>query len=71
MRFTLCEIFFDLFTLYLFCRDLEGVIVTIDEYGHLYCSYLGTDPSLFVAPYVENRMSNFMVNLLFIAMTTL
>ena len=42
-------------------RELDGVLVTIDEYGHLYCSYLGTDPSLFAAPYVENRMSNFTV----------
>ena len=41
------------------CRDLNSVIVTLDEYGHLYCSYLGTDPSLFVAPPVDSRDLNY------------
>lgn len=40
-------------------QELSGVLVTLNEYGHLYCSYLGTDPSLFVAPNVETRSSNF------------
>jgi len=40
-------------------EELQGVITTLDEYGHLYCSYLGTDPSIFTTPYVESRMSNF------------
>ena len=31
-------------------RDLEGVVVSVDELGHLSCSYLGTDPSVFTAP---------------------
>lgn len=31
-------------------RDLKGVVVTVDELGHLTCSYLGTDPSVFTAP---------------------
>ena len=44
-----------------FCRDLNSVIVSLDEYGHLYCSYLGTDPSLFVAPPVEARDVNYEV----------
>ena len=32
------------------CRDLQGVLVTVDELGHLTCCYLGTDPSPFTAP---------------------
>ena len=43
------------------CRDLKGVVVSLDEYGHLYCSYLGTDPSLFVAPPVDAREVNYEV----------
>ena len=31
-------------------RDLKGIVVTLDELGHLACSYLGTDPSVFTAP---------------------
>lgn len=45
----------------IFTRGLEGVIVTLGEFGHLYASYLGTDPSLFVAPQVDSRMGNFEV----------
>nr|KAF6337809.1 Bardet-Biedl syndrome 9 [Pipistrellus kuhlii] len=40
-------------------RDLKGVIVTLSEDGHLQCSYLGTDPSLFQAPKVESRELNY------------
>lgn len=38
--------------------ELSGVTVTLDEYGHLYCSYLGTDPSLFITPSVDAREAN-------------
>ncbi|KAB0375806.1 hypothetical protein FD755_012449, partial [Muntiacus reevesi] len=41
-------------------RTLEwGVIVTLSDEGHLQCSYLGTDPSLFQAPKVESRELNY------------
>eukprot|EP00794_Sanderia_malayensis_P017473 gene17473-19220_t len=40
-------------------QDLKSVMVTLDEYGHVYCSYLGTDPSLFVAPSVDSRELNY------------
>ncbi|XP_015865412.1 protein PTHB1 isoform X1 [Peromyscus maniculatus bairdii] len=40
-------------------RDLKGVIVTLSDDGHLQCSYLGTDPSLFQAPKVESRELNY------------
>lgn len=40
-------------------HDLKGVIVTLSDDGHLQCSYLGTDPSLFQAPKVESRELNF------------
>ncbi|XP_065398218.1 protein PTHB1 isoform X1 [Macaca fascicularis] len=39
--------------------DLKGVIVTLSDDGHLQCSYLGTDPSLFQAPNVESRELNY------------
>ena len=42
-----------------FCSDLKGVIVTLSDNGHLQCSYLGTDPSLFQAPKVESRELNY------------
>ncbi|XP_028409077.1 protein PTHB1-like [Dendronephthya gigantea] len=35
--------------------NLKGIIVTLDETGYIYCSYLGTDPSLFVTPPVQSR----------------
>lgn len=41
------------------CSDLKGVIVTLSDSGHLQCSYLGTDPSLFQAPKVESREINY------------
>ncbi|XP_033616884.1 protein PTHB1 [Fukomys damarensis] len=40
-------------------HDLKGVIVTLSDRGHLQCSYLGTDPSLFRAPKVESRELNY------------
>ncbi|KAJ6662027.1 hypothetical protein lerEdw1_012874 [Lerista edwardsae] len=40
-------------------QDLKGVIVTLNDDGHLQCSYLGTDPSLFQAPKVEARDINY------------
>ncbi|KAL2307706.1 hypothetical protein Nmel_000681, partial [Mimus melanotis] len=39
--------------------DLKGVIVTLSDDGHLQCSYLGTDPSLFQAPKVDSREINY------------
>nr|XP_060637613.1 protein PTHB1 isoform X2 [Anolis sagrei ordinatus] len=39
--------------------NLRGVIVTLSDSGHLQCSYLGTDPSLFQAPKVEARDINY------------
>ncbi|XP_054548439.1 protein PTHB1 isoform X4 [Talpa occidentalis] len=40
-------------------HNLKGVIVTLSDDGHLQCSYLGTDPSLFQAPKVEAREINY------------
>ncbi|NXL97251.1 PTHB1 protein, partial [Tyrannus savana] len=40
-------------------QDLKGVIVTLTDDGHLQCSYLGTDPSLFQAPKVDAREINY------------
>lgn len=42
-----------------YLHDLKGVIVTLSDDGHLQCSYLGTDPSLFQAPKVEAREVNY------------
>ena len=36
-------------------RDLQGVIITLDEDGHLQCFYLGTDPAMFTTPTAEAR----------------
>ena len=47
-----------------FYRDLKAVIVTLDEFGHLYCSYLGTDPALFVVPHVDSRDVNYEVSMI-------
>lgn len=33
--------------------------MTLSDDGHLQCSYLGTDPSLFQAPKVESRELNY------------
>uniref|UniRef100_A0A8C0FFJ0 Bardet-Biedl syndrome 9 n=1 Tax=Bubo bubo TaxID=30461 RepID=A0A8C0FFJ0_BUBBB len=40
-------------------QGLKGVIVTLSDNGHLQCSYLGTDPSLFQAPQVDSREINY------------
>ncbi|NXY69144.1 PTHB1 protein, partial [Glareola pratincola] len=40
-------------------QDLKGVIVTLSDDGHLQCSYLGTDPSVFQAPRVDSREINY------------
>ncbi|NWX20100.1 PTHB1 protein, partial [Aegotheles bennettii] len=40
-------------------QDLKGVIVTLSDSGHLQCSYLGTDPSIFQAPKVDSREINY------------
>ncbi|KAM4874745.1 protein PTHB1 isoform 3-T6 [Thomomys bottae] len=40
-------------------HDLKGVVVTLSDEGHLQCSYLGTDPSLFQAPVIESRELNY------------
>ncbi|NWU71421.1 PTHB1 protein, partial [Pterocles burchelli] len=40
-------------------QDLKGVIVTLSDNGHLQCSYLGTDPSIFQAPKVDSREINY------------
>ncbi|XP_062425527.1 protein PTHB1 isoform X2 [Rhea pennata] len=40
-------------------QGLRGVIVTLSDSGHLQCSYLGTDPSLFQAPQIESREINY------------
>ncbi|NXN17985.1 PTHB1 protein, partial [Indicator maculatus] len=40
-------------------QDLKGVIVTLSDDGHLQCSYLGTDPSIFQAPKVDSREINY------------
>ncbi|XP_065833993.1 protein PTHB1-like [Oscarella lobularis] len=40
-------------------QNLNGVIVTLDNQGLLNCCYLGTDPSLFVAPPVDSREINY------------
>lgn len=33
--------------------------MTLSDDGHLQCSYLGTDPSMFQAPKVESRELNY------------
>jgi Bardet-Biedl syndrome 9 protein len=44
-------------------RNIEGVIVTLDETGYLQCSYLGTDPSMMVTPAPEARDINYEVTI--------
>ncbi|XP_066263410.1 protein PTHB1-like [Branchiostoma lanceolatum] len=39
--------------------ELKGVIATLSEDGHLNCSYLGTDPAMFIAPAPESRDINY------------
>ncbi|XP_064598108.1 protein PTHB1-like [Liolophura sinensis] len=40
-------------------RDLKGVIVSLSDWGRLECSYLGTDPAIFVPPTSESREVNY------------
>lgn len=40
-------------------RELKGVIVSLSDNGKVECSYLGTDPALFVAPPTEAREINY------------
>ncbi|KAL3855651.1 hypothetical protein ACJMK2_014858 [Sinanodonta woodiana] len=40
-------------------KDLKGVIVTLSDSGILQCSYLGTDPDLFIPPPSESRDLNY------------
>ncbi|XP_048880761.1 protein PTHB1 isoform X2 [Brienomyrus brachyistius] len=40
-------------------QDLKGVVVTLSEEGHLQCSYMGSDPSFFIAPKAEAREMNY------------
>ncbi|XP_033097653.1 protein PTHB1-like [Anneissia japonica] len=40
-------------------RDLTGAVVSLDEDGHLMCSYLGTDPSTFSVPPPDSREINY------------
>ncbi|XP_018612680.2 protein PTHB1 isoform X1 [Scleropages formosus] len=40
-------------------QDLKGVVVTLSGDGHLQCSYMGTDPSFFMAPRVDAREINY------------
>ena len=44
-------------------RELEGVIVWLDELGHVTCSYLGTDPTFFTASTRGKRELNYKVQL--------
>ncbi|KAL5005570.1 hypothetical protein ScPMuIL_016728 [Solemya velum] len=40
-------------------KELKGVIVSLSDNGKVECSYLGTDPALFVAPPTEAREINY------------
>ncbi|ESO84549.1 hypothetical protein LOTGIDRAFT_222053 [Lottia gigantea] len=40
-------------------QDLKGCIVTLSDDGHLQCSYLGTDPAIFIPPSTEARELNY------------
>lgn len=42
-----------------FLQSVKGAVVTLSEEGHLSCSYLGTEPSLFVAPPLGNQQMDF------------
>lgn len=43
----------------IFLQSVKGAIAFLTEEGRLTCSYLGTEPSLFVAPPLNNRDINF------------
>ena len=38
---------------------LKGVMVSLSDKGRLDCSYLGTDPALFIPPATEARELNY------------
>ncbi|XP_060604914.1 protein PTHB1-like [Ruditapes philippinarum] len=40
-------------------QDLKGIVVTLSDSGRLECSYMGTDPALFIPPPVEARELNY------------
>nr|XP_023662362.1 protein PTHB1-like isoform X2 [Paramormyrops kingsleyae] len=40
-------------------QDLKGVVVMLSEEGQLQCSYMGSDPSFFIAPKAEAREINY------------
>ncbi|KAK6166671.1 hypothetical protein SNE40_023310 [Patella caerulea] len=40
-------------------QDLKGSIVTLSDDGHLQCSYLGTDPAIFIPPATDARDLNY------------
>ena len=44
-----------IYIILIYSSGLRGVVVTLDEDGHLQCSYLGTDPAMFTSPSSEVR----------------
>ncbi|EDV26341.1 uncharacterized protein TRIADDRAFT_22294 [Trichoplax adhaerens] len=40
-------------------KDLKGLIISLDQNGRIQASYLGTDPSMFIAPPTESREINY------------
>lgn len=48
------------------CREQNGIIVSLGEEGHLTCSYLGTDPTVFTAPPSTCRDASFEVIFLYL-----
>lgn len=40
----------------IFLKNIKGAIVSLSEEGQLSCSYLGTQPSVFVAPPLNDRI---------------
>lgn len=45
--------------LLIFFRELKGVVVSLSSDGHLFCSYMGTDPSFFTTPKVDAREADY------------
>ena len=44
------------------CRGLKGVVVALDELGHVTCSYMGTDPSHLTPPTPQAREMDYEVS---------
>lgn len=42
-----------------FLKNIHGVVVLLSDEGQLECCYLGTEPSLFVAPPLNNQDLDF------------